>query len=772
MFIIPLITLLAIISLVILFIQRGKSHVNEHVHSKKILQISVPLQNQKTPLAAEQMFQSLHGILRKNKKSKYLYSFEIFANENGIYFIIVAEENYLNFIMNQVYAQYPDAHINTVRDYCEFFNKDIPIIGSEIGLENDIMFPIKTFDNFEVDPLASITGTLSKLPPKFMASIQLIVRPIDNSWQKRGNKYIDKFYKREPDTPSTPIPTEEKIRFEQIHQKNNKVGFQFIIRVIVQGPEPHVSQSLLHDIEASFKQFQTPNLNSLTIKQDTNTLFTRLNGNNQLSLFYKYRQRYLDKNTKDILNISELASLYHLPNESVQTPNIIWARSKKLEYPADLPKKDCRFLGFTDYRNIHIPFGIKKEDRRKHTYLLGKTGTGKSTLLKKMIVGDILDGEGVGVVDPHGDLVEEILEHIPEDRIKDVVYLDPSDIDHPIALNMLDIKESETIDLLADGIVSVFKKFFGHSWGPRLQYILTNTILTLLHCQNVSLLAVQRILIDKNYRKFLLKQVDADPFLQKFWNEEFEEMSKNKRLLTEAISPIQNKVGRFLSSPMVRNMVGQVTSKIDLEDIMNDQKILLINLSQGKIGEENSSLLGAMIVTRLYSNAMQRANMSTNERNDFYLYVDEFQNFATETFVKILSEARKYGLNLTVTHQYIDQISEEIQRAIFGNVGTLMNFVVGPQDAKRLEQEYSPHLTAEDLVNLDKFRLTMKMSIDNSQSKPFTAATTMPDYPKFNLTNIIKDYNRENYSTPKEVIEAKLKKWAKQKYNSEGNLVQ
>src|SRR6185369_10940554 len=241
--------------------------------------------------------------------------------------------------------------------------------------------------------------------------------------------------------------------------------------------------------------------------------------------------------------------------------------------------------------NIHIPFGIKDEDRRRHMYLLGKTGTGKSTFMKNMILGDIMDGKGLAVLDPHGELVEEVLELIPESRMKDVIYLDPADIENPIGLNMLDIHPDETMDLLADGIVNVFKKFFGDSWGPRLQYILTNAILTLLHCQNVSLLAVQRILTDRNYRKFLLKQV-KDPFLLKFWTEEYEQMSQNPRMLAEALAPIQNKVGRFLSSPMVRNMIGQIKSSIDLQDIMNTGKIFLVNLSQGKIGEENSSLLG------------------------------------------------------------------------------------------------------------------------------------------------------------------------------------
>ncbi|MCA9383789.1 type IV secretion system DNA-binding domain-containing protein, partial [Candidatus Dojkabacteria bacterium] len=463
--------------------------------------------------------------------------------------------------------------------------------------------------------------------------------------------------------------------------------------------------------------------------------------------------------------------LFHLPSKSVETPNIAWAKSKKLEIPKNLPLNNGRVFALTDFRNTHIPFGIQQEDRRRHMYILGKTGSGKTTLLKTMIAADIREGKGVAVIDPHGDLIEELLDLIPEYRKDDVVWLDPSDTEYPVGLNMLDLKENETMELLADGIVSVFKKFFGNSWGPRLQYILANVILTLLHTQNVSLLAVQRILIDRNYRIFLLKQV-KDPFILQFWEKEFEEMSKNARLLTEAIAPIQNKVGRFLNSSMVRNMIGQVKSTIDLPQIMNESKILLVNLSQGKIGEENSSLLGGMIVTRLYTNAMQRAFLSAEERNDFYVYVDEFQNFATETFIKILSEARKYGLNLIVTHQYIDQLAEEIQKSIFGNVGTMMNYVVGQHDATRLAGEYAPYLDSEDLVNLEKYRLALKMMIDGAQSPPFTAIALPPDFIHEGLSQQIKMASREKFAHPRDEIELKLNKWSNQRYNDKGNLMQ
>jgi energy-coupling factor transporter ATP-binding protein EcfA2 len=764
--------------------------VHESITDKIVLKIAVPVRNDKKALSAEQLFQSLHGIIKNEEKSPDHYSFEIFATSHGIYFIVVCSSRYKTFLENQLYAQYPEAQISVIKDYVEL-SESSNIVSSELVLGKEFFLPIKTFTSFEVDPLASITSSVSNLSPGFEAWIQILARPIDNRWQLEGKKFAATA-KNQKDSQGNAVAVSEEIlqNLSEIERKSSKVGYQFIIRIIVKGPELLTCQHYLEDAEASFKQFQTAKQNSIIKpKKKKRNLIHRASRNlgfflygkragDKLKITEKFVKRFLDEREKNIVNIEELASIYHLPNESVKTPNISWAKSKKLEYPLNLPVVDLhnpepgtRLFGLTDYRNIHLPFGVKSEDRRRHMYLLGKTGSGKSTLLKNMIVGDILEGKGLAVLDPHGDLVEELLDIIPEYRIKDVIYLDPSDIQYPIGLNMLDLNEDETMDLLADGIVSVFKKFFGDSWGPRLQYILANTLLTLLHCQNVSLLAVQRILTDKNYRKFLLKQVN-DPFLLKFWNDEFEQMSQNPRMLAEALAPIQNKVGRFLSSPMVRNMIGQIKSSINLSDIMNTQKIFLVNLSQGKIGEENSSLLGGMLVTRLYTNAMQRAKIDKAERKDFYLYVDEFQNFATESFIKILSEARKYGLNLIVTHQYIDQIDPTIQDSIFGNVGTLMNYVVGQKDALRLEKEYTPYLSSEDLVNLDRFRLSMKMTIDGAQTPPFTAIAMKPNYQVYELKNQVKEFSRNTYAKPREVVEQKLNKWASQQYDKSGNLVQ
>lgn len=764
----------------ILKLKRKK--ISEIITEKVVLKVAVPINNEKSALAAEQMFQSIHGILKGNKKSIEHLSFEIVGTRKGIYFLVICNKRYTDFIQNQIYAQYPTANISAVDDYAFTVDKLDPgqyFTHREITLEKGFYLPIKTFASFEVDPLASITGAIAKLPEDHQAWIQVVFRPINSSWQTMGKKYVNS-QKNKVDSEGHKVGLEsgDSEELKEIERKNTKVGFQFLIRIVTIGRDEVEIHKVADDIVASFKQFQTPHLNSLTLKKEkksllhpTKKVFLRNRLENKLTQLDKYFYRYLSENHKSILNTEELASIVHLPSVSVETPNIAWSRSKKLPFPNNIPTQEARLFAFTDYRNIHIPFGVKQIDRRRHMYILGKTGSGKTTLMKNMIVEDIIEGKGVGIIDPHGDLIDELLNLIPEERAKDVVLIDPSDIDFPVGLNMLDLKPGETKELLADGIVSVFEKYFGESWGPRLHYILLNVILTLLNCQNVSLMAVPRILVDKNYRKFLLKQV-KDPFLLQFWEQEFSALDQNKKMLTEAISPIQNKVGRFLNSPMVRNMFGQIKSTIDLSDIMNSQKILLVNLSQGKIGEENSSLLGGMIVTRLYTNAMQRANIAQENRKDFYLYVDEFQNFATTTFVKILSEARKYGLNLIVTHQYIDQISEEIQKAIFGNVGTLMNYVVGQRDAQFLSEEYSPFLDASDLVNLGKYRLIVKIMIEGNQSNPFTAIALPPSTKHAGHKDKIRTLSRQTYAKEREEIESKLYKWSLQKYNDQGNVVQ
>ncbi len=412
----------------------------------------------------------------------------------------------------------------------------------------------------------------------------------------------------------------------------------------------------------------------------------------------------------------------------------------------------------TTFRNKNIKFGIKTDDRRRHMYAIGKTGMGKSTLLENMIIGDIRAGRGVAVVDPHGDLAEKVIEFIPTNRINDVVYINPADIDHPIAFNVVEHVEPHMRHLVASGLLGVFQKLWADSWGPRLEYILRNSILAILDYPDSTLLAVTRMLSDKKFRKKVVDKIQ-DPVVKSFWVNEF--AGYNDKFAAEAVSPIQNKVGQFLSSSLIRNIVGQVKSSIDMRRMMDEGKIIIMNLSKGRIGEDNSKLLGAMLITKIQLAAMSRVNVEEFERKDFYLYVDEFQNFATDSFANILSEARKYHLNLVLAHQYVEQVEEKVRNAIFGNVGTLIVFRVGAADAEWLVPEFTPIFTEEDIVNLPKYEMYLKLMIDGIASEPFSARglPPLPTKEKTGNTEKVITVSRERYAKSREIVEEKISRW-------------
>lgn len=417
----------------------------------------------------------------------------------------------------------------------------------------------------------------------------------------------------------------------------------------------------------------------------------------------------------------------------------------------------------TNYRGKRLKFGIKTDDRRRHIYVIGKTGMGKTTLLENMVFSDLVNGRGVAVVDPHGDFAEKILDYIPPKRINDVIYFNPADMEYPIAFNVMENVSAQHRHLIASGLIGVFKKIWADSWGPRLEYVLRNAVLALLEYPGSTLLGVPRILVDKNYRKKVVAKV-TDPVVKAFWVDEFSKYSN--QFLVDAISPIQNKVGQFLSSSLVRNIVSQTKTAFDLREIMDNQKILIINLAKGRIGEDYSALLGAMMITKIQLAAMERVDIAEVDRKDFYLYVDEFQNFATESFATILSEARKYHLNLTIAHQYIGQLITEqsttVRDAVFGNVGTIVTFRVGAQDAEFLEKEFEPVFEINDIVNLPKHHIYLKLMIDGVTSSPFSALT-LPPLAKISEANIrekIIRSSRERYATNRAIIEEKIARWS------------
>ena len=423
-----------------------------------------------------------------------------------------------------------------------------------------------------------------------------------------------------------------------------------------------------------------------------------------------------------------------------------------------MEKSEINFFGLTSFRNERKKFGIKTDDRRRHFYCIGKTGMGKSNLMENMAIQDIQAGRGIAYVDPHGEGAEKLLDFVPAERINDVIYFNPADLDYPIAFNVMEKVDFRYRHLIAGGLMGVFKKVWPDVWSARMEYILNNTILALLEYPDSTLLGVNRMLADVEYREKVVAKI-TDPMVKSFWVTEYARYTQRYEI--EATAAIQNKVGQFISNPLIRNLIGQIRSTIDMRDIMDKEKIFIMDLSKGRIGEDNSRLLGALLITKLQLAAMSRVDMPEADRKDFYLYVDEFQNFATESFANILSEARKYRLNITLGHQYITQMEEEIRDAVFGNVGTLAVFRVGAEDAEFLEREFTPQFTAEDLVNLPKYNVYLKLMIDGVAGHPFSAETLPPPIPleNSNKEKIIRA-SRERYGIKKEIVEEKIARWA------------
>lgn len=746
-----------------------------------LLAIEVPKDNEITPLAAELMFASLHGIYRSAKgEAQEHISFEMQAKEKSIRFFVWTPKHLQGYVEGQIYAQYPGVTINEFKDYTDV-NKlggNVAMASADLQLAREDIFPIKSFDSFEVDPLSAITATLSKLQGKSQIWVQILIRPENDSWRNRAINYItairtgrksfgatlikslgglasDVVKTAMSGAPAAAVPTPDKKvelapgvedALKKIEEKSTKLGFQTMIRIMAIDETPSAAQQKLDLVVGSFKQFNTTNLNGFTAVAEP------MPG---AQILQRYVRRMFPK-VGFILNVTELASIYHLPNKSVSTPHLVWAGAKKGEPPADLPLADetpaelLTNLGVTNFRGSQEKFGIKINDRKRHVYVVGKSGTGKSTLLQNMAIDDITEGRGVAVVDPHGEYVDYVLERIPDGRVEDVIVFDPSDKEYPIGFNILEVEDPRYKLVTASGVVGVFKKIFGDSWGPRLEYWLASAILALLDYPGATLVMVPRLFVDDAFREDVISKVQ-DPIIKNRWITEYNKLDQRQR--NETISPILNKVGQFLSSDIIRNIVGQTRSSVNMRKLMDEGRIMLVKLSKGLIGEDNAALLGALIITKLQLAAMSRADAAEGSRKDFFLYVDEFQNFATDSFATILSEARKYGLSLTMAHQYIAQLSEAVSKAVFGNVGTLIAFRVGSDDAAFLTKEFAPVFTEQDLVNLDVFNIYVKLSIDGLTASAFSAGTLPPSADKNTNKARIIESSRKKYSASAASVE-------------------
>jgi hypothetical protein len=741
--------------------------------------LEIPRTNDKKELAAEQMLAALHGILRSKKELRFSgtlqehVSLEVAAINQRIRFYIWTPKHLQAFVEGQIYAQYPTVQIfEQTEDYSNRNLHQTVIHTTELTLTGNETLPIKTFPSFEVDPLAAITATLAKLDKEDEEMwIQINARPIPDTWHKKGMKtaarirggsnlgggaalgYAAEVFAALARPPSQTgegaskpeISERDKSRITAIEEKSRKLGYQVKIRILYAGHDQHTARLRMQALVGAFKQFNTTNLNGF---ESRGTSFSR---EKQI----EYQTRFFIENGF-ILNIEELASLFHLPHTTVETPNIVWATTKTAEPPPNVPvqqtghEAEISLLGVTNFRGDNTVFGFHRTDRSRHIYILGQTGTGKSGSLGLLTLSDIYYNQGFAVIDPHGDYALEMLRFIPPSRVNDVVYFNPADTAYPIGFNPLEISDPSMKGHISSELVGVLKKLFGDSWGPRLEYILRYTLLALLDYPDSTMLDITRMLTDKKFRQEVITFID-DPVVKNFWVTEF--ASWNDKFASEAVAPVLNKVGAFTANPMVRNVVGQPKSTFNIRQIMDQGKILIVNLSIGLMGEDNSAILGAMMVTKIQLAAMGRADMPEAERKPFYLYVDEFQNFATESFAAILSQARKYALNLTVANQYISQMSPEVRDAVFGNVGTIVSFRVSPDDSPFLQKYFEPQFESTDIIQQHNRHFITSMTINGEKAPAFSAKTlNLPQAPD-NATNHIIELSRQRYAQEKAAVE-------------------
>ncbi len=753
-----------------------------------LLVLEIPKANDKSELAAEQLFASLHGILRDNEELKLNngvqehLSFEIASINGQIRFYVWVPRTLRSFVEGQIYSQYPSVQISEAdKDYTtNEYSHDVSY-SAEITLTDNEMLPIKTFQNFEVDPLAGITGALAKLEStNEEVWIQILARPIEDDWHKASERWIKGVKKgksaslfndgggltwlgevlaalwKPPEAgvgSSAPkdLSDRDKTRISEAEKKATKLGYRVKIRLVFLGDSTTNAHLRMQAIVGTFKQFNSTNLNG----------FKMSNPSFKKDDLTKYRDREFSDGGF-ILNIEELASAFHLPHTNVETPNVVWASSKTAEPPSKLPiitgntaiDENISAFGMTNFRGINHQFGMLRSDRSRHVYIIGQTGAGKTGLLALMALSDIFHNQGYAIIDPHGDFAVDNMRFIPGSRLEDVVYFNPADTAFPLGFNPLEVTNPNQKTNISSEVIGVLKRMFGESWGPRLEYILRYTILALLDRPTTTMLDITRMLTDKKFREETLLYCQ-DAVVLNFWKVEF--ASWNDKFMAEAISPVLNKVGAFTANPIIRNIIGQPKSTFDIRKIMDEGKILIVNLSKGLIGEDNASILGAFMVTKIQLASMSRGDIERIEdRRPFYLYVDEFQNFATDSFATILSEARKYGLNLTVANQYISQMSETVRDAVFGNVGTMISFRVSADDAPILSKQFEPQFEPNDLLQMHNRNFVINMVIAGEKAPAFNATTLTLPIPQIDNTGRIIENTRRNYSRPRTEVEQEI----------------
>ncbi len=741
---------------------------------------------------AENLYSILGGIKAQKGLKAMLqrrddhFSLEMVLKSGLINFYVGVPENNINFFEERIHAIYPHAEIELIDDY-NIFTPSGVTLGESLRFKESFIFPLKTYKKLEMDPLDSILNSMSKISSEDSVVIQIIARSANKGWHKISRKftksiskgknlkeakissglesswntffyYIGQFFdsfknKEEKQTEQhQPLSQMETEMIKTIEEKNSKAGLDVNIRIVVNSQNEIIAKTYLDNIRNSFSQYN--------LYQYGNQLERARQNKDDLISDFIYRR--FNESYKMILNTEELASIYHMPLTTTETPNVAWLESKRSGAPSNIPL-DGLTLGKNVYRDKETIIKIKQKDRLRHTYIIGKSGTGKSYLQVNMVIQDIQNGEGVCVIDPHGDLIEDILKYIPKERAEDVILFDPSDIERPIAVNMLEFETPDQKTFVINEMIKIFDKLYDlkATGGPIFEQYMRNTMLLAMEDveSGSTLLEIPRILADEDFRKYKLSKC-KDYLVSDFWQKQAEKAG-GEAALANMVPYITSKLTPFISNDTIRPIISQQKSSFNFRTVMDEKKILLINLAKGKIGELNSNLIGMVFVGKLLMAALSRADIEDNKRHDFYLYIDEFQNFITDSIAVILSEARKYGLGLIIAHQYITQLvskgDESIKDAVFGNAGTFITFRIGTKDAETMVKQFAPVFNEFDLVNIPAYNAYVRLLVDNYNPPAFSMKVTSREEPKQNYTKEIKELSRLKYGKDRELVESEIR---------------
>jgi len=735
----------------------------------------------------EQFYSSLAGLKEGKGVKKWFLGnpyivFETAVHRLGeeIHFYLAAPRLLAQTIEKQILGFWPTAQVQPVKDY-NIFNPEGEAVGSVAYLAKSPVFPLQSYQEFSTDPMGPITSIFTKLAKEGEgAAIQLLIRPTRKTLKKIAKSTIDsisggkpqkslfselffpeKETQHEVSLPSQPTPTQEA-QISAISQKAASPLFEVNLRILVSAFNKERASQLLEQFQSAFEQFNSPILNQIKFK--------KLSGKKLKKLFYNFSFRIFNEKEIILLSSKELASLYHFPSPQVLTPHIKWLKAKQVPPPENLPQEGI-LIGKNIYRGEEREVRMLDEDRRRHFYIVGQTGTGKSSLLKEMIRQDIEAGKGLALLEPHGDLAEEVLELVPPERADDVIYFNPGEASRAMGLNMLeyDSQYPESKTFVVNELLEIFEKLYNlkaHGFGgPMFEQYMRNALLLVMEDpeSGSTLIEVPRVLADTDFRKYKLSKC-KNIVVKNFWELEAEKTG-GEAALANMVPYITSKMNVFISNDLVRPIIGQTKSAFNFRNIMDEGKILICNLSKGRLGDINSYLLGMILVGKILISALSRVNIPQEKRRDFYLYIDEFQNFTTDTINTILAEARKYRLNLIFAHQYIGQLSEETRKAIFGNVGSILAFRVGPEDAKYLATQFEPTFTENDLVNLDNFNGALKLLIKGETSKPFNIVTYPPKKGDPKIAQLIKEQCLKKYGKSRQEVEEEIRQRLSKSYH-------